>query len=202
MPLKGPENCMGFIYLWYDRRRKMFYLGSHFYGKKNYICGSLRMKRAYHKRQEDFKRRILFKLKKGTKEELQRIEKQWLMLIKESELGTRYYNLKREATGGHGGTNKGFRHSLEAKTKMSLARKGKPLDPEHHAKIIQAHIGAKRSEESRLRMSEAQRNRKPPSLETRMKMANSRRGRKHSPEVRAKIAEANRRRALKKHAEG
>ena len=50
----------GFVYLWYDRRRKKFCLGSHMGSLDDgYISGTGYFERAYKKRPHDMKRRIL-----------------------------------------------------------------------------------------------------------------------------------------------
>lgn len=83
----------GFVYLWFDSWRKMYYIGSH-WGTENdgYICSSNRMRKAHKRRPNDFKRRILTIITNNRKELLE-TEHRWLSLIKESELGDRYYNL-------------------------------------------------------------------------------------------------------------
>jgi hypothetical protein len=81
----------GFIYIWYDRKRKMYYIGCH-YGTidDGYICSSRRMKYNYKNRPHDFKRRIV---QKGlTREELLTEEYRWLQMIPKNELGKKYYN--------------------------------------------------------------------------------------------------------------
>jgi hypothetical protein len=38
----------GFVYIWYDRKRKMYYVGSHWGTiEDGYICSSNRMRDAY-----------------------------------------------------------------------------------------------------------------------------------------------------------
>lgn len=154
----------GFIYLWYDKKNKMYYLGCH-WGNVNdrYICSSNRMRDAYRRRPQDFKRRII---QKGIpKENLLSIEHKWLSLITESELGTKYYNryttntalrLAWSANKGRKQPNeeiqkriksrKGYRHSEETKQKISRARKGKivgPLSEETKQKLSIALSGDK-----------------------------------------------------------
>ncbi|HZZ26212.1 MAG TPA: NUMOD3 domain-containing DNA-binding protein [Roseiarcus sp.] len=71
---------------------------------------------------------------------------------------------------------------------------GKPMHPNTRA----AHLGAKRSAETREKMRIAalrRASRPPPSPETRAKLSEAHRGRKASPETRAKIAEALRERS-------
>jgi hypothetical protein len=94
-------TCIGFIYLWYDKKRKMFYLGSH-KGKINdgYICSSKHMLKEYRLRPNDFKRKII---EKCTNDNLLIREQYWLNQIKSKELyynSCKYYNVKRFAAGG------------------------------------------------------------------------------------------------------
>ena len=111
----------GFIYIWYDRKRKMYYIGCH-WGTidDGYICSSRWMRQAHKRRPEDFKRRILQRglEKKGLKEH----EVKWLSLIKTEELGTRYYNLSKILTGN--GWKKGTPRSEETKEKISKSLQG------------------------------------------------------------------------------
>jgi len=109
----------GFIYLWYDRKRKMFYLGSH-WGTENdrYICSSNRMRDAYRRRPQDFKRRIIqTNIERNI---LLDEEYKWLKLIPECELGKRYYNL-RQHKWGHWSTD--INNSLPIRQKLSTAMK-------------------------------------------------------------------------------
>lgn len=106
----------GFIYLWFDRKHKRFYLGSHL-GTENdgYICSSKWMKQSYKRRPQDFRRRILKRYirKQFLKEE----EKKWLNLIKSEELGKRYYNLSKIMNGN--GWEKDKPRTEEEKKKIS-----------------------------------------------------------------------------------
>lgn len=82
----------GFVYLWYDRKHKRYYIGSHWGAEDDgYICSSSWMKRAYLRRPGDFKRRIL--TKNIPREILRNVEKYWLNMVKNHELRNRYYNL-------------------------------------------------------------------------------------------------------------
>ena len=122
----------GFIYLWYDRKRKMFYLGSH-WGTidDGYICSSNRMRDAYRRRPNDFKRRIV-KIN-VSRETLLDEEHKWLGKISDDELGKRYYNLRKHKW-GHWSTDyernksvsdklKGQKRSDEIKKKISESTK-------------------------------------------------------------------------------
>lgn len=100
----------GFVYIWFDKKRNMYYIGSH-YGSINdgYVCSSKRMIAAYRKRPSDFRRRILFWLATPDHPYLLEAEQKWLDLIGEKQLCTssavmtglvRYYNHKKLAKGG------------------------------------------------------------------------------------------------------
>lgn len=87
------QEKYGFVYIWYDRKHKRYYIGCR-WGNENhsYICSSPWMKRAYKRRPQDFKRKILARIYTNKKDLLQE-EYKWLSLIKPDELGKRYYNL-------------------------------------------------------------------------------------------------------------
>lgn len=86
----------GFVYIWFDRKHKRFYVGSH-WGTidDGYVCSSTWMRNAYKRRPQDFRRRIL-------KNQINRIdlikeEQVWLDQIRSEEIGKRYYNLNKNA---------------------------------------------------------------------------------------------------------
>jgi hypothetical protein len=88
----------GFVYIWYDCGKskqqdayRKFYIGGHWgYENDSYVCSSTWMRDARKKRPQDFKRRILSR--HSDQEELWNAEYKWLQLIKDEELGNRYYN--------------------------------------------------------------------------------------------------------------
>lgn len=83
----------GFVYIWFDRKRKMYYIGCHWGPEQDgYICSSDRMREAYRRRPQDFRRRIL-KTKITDKSNLLEEEYYWLSKIKNEDIGKRYYNL-------------------------------------------------------------------------------------------------------------
>ena len=84
----------GFIYVWYDKKHKRYYVGSH-WGDENdgYICSSQWMRRAYERRPDDFKRRIIKKISSSRRELLDE-EQRYLGMMKPEELKVRYYNLR------------------------------------------------------------------------------------------------------------
>lgn len=115
------KEKFGFIYIWFDKKRKRYYVGSH-QGVENdgYICSSNWMRDVYRRRPDDFKRRIIKRMV-CTRKELFEEENKWLSLIKKEELGKKYYNL-----------HQNIHHYLmdpdygkSTREKMSLAKKGK-----------------------------------------------------------------------------
>lgn len=107
----------GYIYIWYDTKAKLFYIGGH-YGKveDRYISSSKPMLRAYKIRPETFKFKVLEYIV-GSTTELRNKEQKWLDKIQDHELllseniknkTVKYYNVKKNSVGGNGkGTNKG-----------------------------------------------------------------------------------------------
>ena len=88
----------GFVYIWYDKLKKRYYIGSHWGTKDDgYVCSSVWMNRAYKLRPNDFKRRILSYVV-SSREDLIKEEQRWLNMINESELNIKYYNLRIVAT--------------------------------------------------------------------------------------------------------
>ncbi len=109
----------GFVYLWFDRYKRMFYLGSHV-GSENdgYICSSKKMLNAYKKRPQDFRRRIIERIFDDNIKKLRTAELNWLLLIKPEELESRYYNIVISSDGfnGEGAKQAG---KIGGKTKMA-----------------------------------------------------------------------------------
>jgi len=94
----------GFVYLWFDRKHKRYYVGSHWGTEDDgYVCSSKWMRTSYKKRPQDFKRRILSRVYTN-REDLINEEQRWLNMIKPSEIAgrnghgkpstSRYYNLQ------------------------------------------------------------------------------------------------------------
>ena len=84
----------GFVYVWHDRKHKRFYVGCRWGSEDDgYVCSSVWMTKAYRRRPQDFKRRIVAKVYTDRKD-LLREEHRWLQMIKPEELGKRYYNLR------------------------------------------------------------------------------------------------------------
>jgi hypothetical protein len=141
----------GFIYIWYDKKHKRYYVGCHWGTEDDgYICSSSWMKQAYKHRPQDFKRRII--QRNILRENLLQEEFKWLSLIKDEELKVRYYNLSKKHF-GHWSNNPQTRKSVGQK--ISEKQIGRPLTDEWKANISRANKGRPThswTEESREKM--------------------------------------------------
>lgn len=89
----------GFVYIWYDRKHKRYYIGCHWGTVDDgYLCSSNWMRDAYKRRPEDFKRKILTN-KISSRNEMFEEEHRWFSYVKEEELGKKYYNLRKHKWG-------------------------------------------------------------------------------------------------------
>ena len=144
----------GFVYLWYDRKYKRYYVGCH-WGTidDGYICSSNWMRKSYRRRPEDFKRRIL-KTNLG-REEMYIVEQKYLDMQKPEEKKIRYYNLYTK------NGNLWHKYPDSVKTigqKISHSKKGKsvgPCAPETAAKISAANKGRTFTAEHKQKLREA-----------------------------------------------
>ena len=204
----------GFVYIWRDRKHKRYYIGSHWGTERDgYICSSRWMRKSYKRRPEDFKRRIVARV--DDRSLLLEEEHRWLLMIKSSELGKRYYNLTQHKP-GHWTTSpdartigqkisaahksdpnrglwlKGKKQSADQRQKHSRAKQGRRLSPETEFKpgIVPWNKNIKGlvtvSEETRKKISEALTGRVA-SEETRQKL----RDRDITAETREKLRKAN-----------
>ena len=83
----------GFVYLWFDRKHKRYYVGCHWGTVDDgYICSSPWMKQAYKHRPNDFKRKIL-KTNIINRVNMFLEEQRYFGMIKPEEIKIRYYNL-------------------------------------------------------------------------------------------------------------
>ena len=160
----------GFVYIWFDRKHKRYYIGSHWGTETDgYICSSDWMRRAYNRRPSDFKRRILATTDERPK--TRELEQQWMNLMKPEEMRIRYYNLclstknpwhdhpdQRLTVGQKISAKKlgksNGRHTEETKNKISTAKIGTKFSAEHKAKLSEAHAGRKSSEERKAQISQ------------------------------------------------
>lgn len=125
----------GFIYIWYDCKRKMYYIGSHWGTVEDgYICSSNRMRDAYRRRPQDFKRRII--QRHISRDMLLEEEYKWLQLIDDNELGKKYYNLRKHQW-GHWSTDNTNKLNTTEKIKATLS------DPEIKRKLSESKMGDK-----------------------------------------------------------
>ena len=153
------SSIYGFVYIWFDRRRKMYYIGSHKgHPEDSYICSSTWMRNTYNRHKEDFKRRIISIITEQDRKLILAEEQKWLNMIKQEELGKRYYNFKKEASGY---SWEGLHHSEETKARISRARKKSWENPEYRnmmSEKFKAVPGEKRShlhtEETKQKLSE------------------------------------------------
>jgi hypothetical protein len=167
----------GFVYIWYDKKYKRYYVGCHWGAiDDGYICSSSWMKASYKKRPQDFKRRILSYVY-TTKKDMFEEEYRWLSMMKPEELhGPRYYNIN----------NNHFNHwsvNPEISQKVKEKATGKKLSPESIAKRQATRMlnnGYNFSEETKSKMSQS-----------RMGEKNPFHGRTHSEDTKKKLSDIN-----------
>ena len=205
----------GFIYIWYDRKHKRYYIGSH-WGTENdgYICSSNWMRDAYRRRPKDFRRRII--QKNILRTDLLSMEHKWLSLISENELGKKYYNL-RQHKWGHWSTdenkNLSIKEKISIKTKEAMSRpevrekmmpvwestKGKKQTKEQIEKRVISNTGKKRTQETKNKIGVAQKGNKhwlgkKHSLSTIQKLTGTNNhfyGKTHTEDVKIKLSSTN-----------
>ena len=184
----------GFVYVWRDRKNKMFYVGCHWgLESDSYVCSSERMRSAYRRRPDDFKRRIVQRV--YARELLLTEEHKWLSQIKDEELGKKFYNLNKQHF-GHWSANPDARTIAQKisdapgrREKIAAAHKGKTLTPEHREKLRQAKLGKKQSLELIAKRTIGIRNAtKFYSKEAREKIGNTHRGKVLSEEHKEKLS--------------
>lgn len=120
----------GFVYIWYDRKHKRFYIGSH-WGTENdgYICSQSWMKNSYTRRPQDFKRRIL-ETNIDSRTLTRWNERCWLWFIDSKELGKKYYNKTRHVYHlGAEWTEEERKRRAKQQIKIWANRTGKERDP-------------------------------------------------------------------------
>jgi len=208
----------GFVYIWYDRKRKMYYIGSHWGTEYDgYICSSNRMRNAFRRRPQDFKRRILSYIYTN-RSDLLLCEQMWFDKVK---IKDRYYNLQFETT-YQWWADPNHRETVGQRISAALkGKKQKPRSKEHCSKISERmignthsagnvhseetrkklsdiHTGKTMSDEARAKMSASHKGKPSPrkgkksSDETKAKISASKKGVPWSPEVRERMMEARR----------
>jgi hypothetical protein len=140
----------GFVYIWFDKKHKRFYVGSHKGSfEDGYICSSSWMKRSYKRRPTDFKRKIL-SIVLTDRQDLLSEEQRYLNMIKDVELGKKYFNLKKNAYGGF---------TSEAKVAQALYLKERVISEKTKLKTSLALKGVPWSEKRRLSQNGTYKNR-------------------------------------------
>jgi hypothetical protein len=158
----------GFVYIWYDRKHKRYYVGCHWgYVEDGYICSSNWMRDAYKRRPDDFKRRVL--KTDLTREQMYLEEQRYLDMQKPEERKIRYYNIQKKNGNlwhkypenvitigqkiSYAKTGKKIGPcSEETKRKISEAKKGRVITEEHREKLRLAKLGKKLSPEHRAKV--------------------------------------------------
>ena len=136
----------GFVYLWFDRKYKRYYVGCHWGTVDDgYICSSRWMRKSYKRRPKDFKRRIL-KTNIQTRSDIYIEEQRYFDMIKPEELKIKYYNLSLFSK------QPWHQYPDMVKTigqKISASKKGKsvPAPPDRGVKISAAKKGKLLTEE-------------------------------------------------------
>ena len=153
----------GFIYIWFDKKRKMFYIGCHWGTEDDgYICSSTRMRNVYRRRPKDFKRRILKKY--IPKKSLLLEEHKWLKLIKQEELGEKYYNYRNCLFGSIIKTEETKQKMKNAAKKGSIYWLGKFFTEKHRENLSKSHLGKFHTEDHKQNIGNSIRGRKHSSL--------------------------------------
>lgn len=174
----------GFIYIWRDKKHKKLYVGCHWGTEVDgYICSSTLMRNNYKNRPQDFRRKVVQRVYTNRRD-LHEAEHRWLQLIKDEELGSKFYNRSKHR----------FGHWSETQDAAEIQRLIKETNgkktPEELEAIRQKRRAAKvnRTPEQRQASLEKQ-------LETKRKKVEAgwvdpRIGTNRSSEARAKMAEA------------
>ena len=138
-----------FIYIWRDKSRSMFYIGSHAGTTTDgYLSSSAWLRAEIRYRPADFRRRIICFTE--SKNEALKIEYNLLSKIKEFEFATKYYNLKQGKPKGIEPWNKGKLgvYTQETKDKMSKRKLGN-----QHTKGVGMPKSAENARRGALKMS-------------------------------------------------
>lgn len=110
MKLTYKKDYFGYVYIWYNKVQKKFYIGSHHGSvEDSYIGSGTYFTKAYNLNPTHFKMRVVaYNRDTDNYKDTQKLEQHYLNLIKPHKFKTRYYNLKLYATGGLGDVNSGL----------------------------------------------------------------------------------------------
>ena len=176
----------GFVYIWYDRKHKRYYVGCR-WGNENdgYISSSVWMRNSYKRRPQDFKRRVISRIYTNRQDLLQE-EYRWLQMIPNEQLGKNYYNLHNHHF-GHWSTNDNKRKTIgqkisnawteEKREKARQLRLGQSILQETKDKISKANKGKMSPNKGRYGVNNPLFG-KPRSLETKINISNGLKGKK------------------------
>lgn len=192
-------NTKAFVYLWYDAKNKMYYLGSSIGKKPSYAHSSTVMEKFTLKTKPPYIHRRI--LATGTHLEMKNLEKKLLDNRKE-RCWDKYYNKTTQfpppPMRGENHPNFGKKLSLETRKKLSEANLGKLVSLETRKKLSEArrgknnpNFGKKASLETRKKLSEAKSGENNPNF-GRTGEASPMFGKKHTPETLKKLSEARR----------
>lgn len=168
----------GFVYIWYDKKHKRFYIGSHWGNETDgYICSSRWMRKAFKRRPEDFKRKIVCLC--SNKKLLLEEEQRWLSMINPKLSGIKYYNISMSVKNPWWNQEENIQKTVGQKISEShkanpnwgVWAKGKEVSQETREKLRQHNLGNKHTEETKQKC----------------------RSYKHTPEAIQKIIEAGKR---------
>lgn len=125
----------GFVYVWFDRKHRRFYVGCH-WGMPNdgYVCSSDWMRAAYRRRPTDFKRRIIATIS-TCREDMFIEERRWIGMIRDEQLGKRFYNLRKNAQPP---SHSGLKRKEETRKKIRINTNKQWADPIGRQKFVDA----------------------------------------------------------------
>ena len=172
-------NKEAFVYLWYDSRSKMFYLGKHKGTPDDGYTHSSSMWQQFKNDNipQGVRRRIIAW---GTNEDMHELETK-LLLNRKEKCWDRYYNANIRGK---------FYRPLESyKTGEDNFWYGKKLTEKTKRKMSKAALGRKHTEETKRKISESKLGQKF-TEETKRKISEAGLGRKHTKETKRKISEA------------
>lgn len=148
-------NKYGFVYLWFDKIKKMYYIGSHWGTEDDgYICSSNWMRNTYKRHPQDFKRRIISKIYTNRIDTFLE-EEHYLQMIKPEELRKRYYNISNSVKDHWCQYPEKVKKLSE---KISIALTGRKQSKETKQKRSTSLQGHSVSEHTRQRASETHKN--------------------------------------------
>lgn len=169
----------GFVYLWMDIKKNKFYVGCH-WGTidDGYICSSNWMLKTYKRRPGTFRRKILTSNISCRKEMLKE-EYRWLSMIKEEELGKKYYNIH----------NHHFNHwTTNENTKLIIGKKISKANIGKKSHMISHTEESKQKIRDSLRKSDKQKNKFTPEVRKKLKEARAKRTEKDFQKIKDALA--------------